>query len=58
MEGIFSAAKQEAGGEEQQEEGFSAYSLFCESKFPDKTPYAMTVYSKEGNVCIVTLKTP
>ena len=50
IEGIFSAAKQSVtsdGGEEVREE-LSLFFLFCESKFPEKTPYTVTFYTYAG----------
>ena len=50
MEGIFSAAKQTVlsdEGEEIQKE-LLLFFLFCESKFPDKTPYTVTFYTSKG----------
>jgi len=42
MEGIFAVANLEV------EEDFSAFTLSCESKFPDKMPYAVTLYTPGG----------
>ena len=47
MEGIFAVANLEV------EEDFSAFTLSCESKFPDKMPYAVTLYTPGGEkTCI------
>ena len=42
MEGIFAVADLESGDD------YSAFILSCESKFPDKTPYAVTLYTPGG----------
>ena len=46
MEGIFSMEEQPVQGSE--EMVFSAFYFSCESKFPDKSPYAVTLYSPGG----------
>jgi len=46
MEGIFSMEEQKVQGSE--EEIYSAFYFSCESKFPDKSPYAVTLYSPGG----------
>merc|ERR1711936_402747 len=42
LEGIFAVANLEVGDD------YSAFSLSCESKFPDKMPYAVTLYTPGG----------
>ena len=49
MEGIFAVSNLEVGDGED----FSAFTLSCESKFPDKMPYAVTLYTPGGEkTCI------
>ena len=44
MEGIFAVSNLEIG------EDYSAFTLSCESKFPDKMPYAVTLYTPGGDI--------
>ena len=45
MEGIFAVSNLEVGDGED----YSAFTLSCESKFPDKMPYAVTLYTPGGD---------
>merc|ERR1711936_720333 len=44
LEGIFAVANLEVGDD------YSAFTLSCESKFPDKMPYAVTLYTPGGGI--------
>ena len=44
MEGIFAVSNLKIG------EDYSAFTLSCESKFPDKMPYAVTLYTPGGDI--------
>merc|ERR1712203_364042 len=52
MEGIFAVADLESGDD------FSAFILSCESKFPDKAPYAVTLYTPGGEKTHIPVASP
>jgi len=52
MEGIFAVADLESGDD------YSAFILSCESKFPDKAPYAVTLYTPGGSETHIPVARP